>query len=125
MRRRAIGQILLLAAGLVVLTAISAGSVHLVNKAREDARSVVHTLEVENQVFLAQLKLRHAESAQRGYLSTLRPDFQTDFEEAVSQLTPVLTRLSRLISDSPVQRRLVDEMVPLINQRVDEFRHTI
>ena len=44
-RRRAIGQILLLAAGLVVLTIISAGSVHLVNLAREDARSVVHTVE--------------------------------------------------------------------------------
>jgi len=40
MRRRAIGQILLLAAGLVVLTVISAGSVYLVNKAREDARSL-------------------------------------------------------------------------------------
>ena len=39
-RRRAIGQILLLAAGLMVLTVISAGSVYLVNKAREDARWV-------------------------------------------------------------------------------------
>src|ERR1700688_4547450 len=125
MRRRAIGQILLLAAGLVVLTVISAGSVHLVNLAREDARSVVHTVEVENQLSLAQLQLRRAESAQRGYLSTLRPDFQTDFEQAASQLTPALTRLSQLISDNPVQKRLVDEMLPLINQRIEEFRKTI
>ena len=50
MRRRAIGQILLLAAGLVVLTIISAGSVYLVNKAREDARWIVRTVEVENQI---------------------------------------------------------------------------
>ena len=49
-RRRAIGQILLLAAGFVVLVVISAGSVYLVNQAREDARWVVHTVEVENQV---------------------------------------------------------------------------
>ena len=35
-RKRAWGNILLLAAGLLVLTAISAGSVHLVNMARED-----------------------------------------------------------------------------------------
>ncbi len=54
-RKRAMGHILLLAAGLLVLIAISAGSVHLVNKAREDARSVVHTLEVENQISLVQL----------------------------------------------------------------------
>src|SRR6266404_8654070 len=124
-RRRAIGQILLLAAGLVVLTIISAGSVYLVNRARDDARSVLHTVEVENQLSLVQLQLRRAESAQRGYLSTLRPDFQTDFEQAASQLPPALTRLSQLISDNPVQKRLVDEMLPLIDQRIEEFRRTI
>ena len=85
-RRRAIGQILLLAAGLLVLTAISAGSVYLVNQAREDTRWVVHTVEVENQLSLTQLQIRRAESAQRGYLSTPLPDFQTDFEKAASQI---------------------------------------
>jgi signal transduction histidine kinase len=125
MRRRAIGQILLLAAGLVVLTVISAGSVYLVNKAREDARRVVHTVEVENQLSLAQLQLRRAESAQRGFVSTLLPDFQTDFEDAASQLSPALTRLSQLTSDNPVQKRLVDEMLPLIDQGIEEFRQTI
>jgi len=108
-----------------VLTIISAGSVHLVNKAREDSRWVVNTVEVENQLSLAQLQLRRAESAQRGYLSTLLPDFQTDFEDAASQLPPALTRLSQLTSDNPVQKRLVDEMLPLINQRIEEFRKTI
>src|SRR5260221_14461862 len=95
-RRRTMGQILLLAAGLVVLTIISAGSVHLVNLAREDSRSVVHTVEVENQISLVELQLRRAESAQRGYLSTLLPDFQTDLEQAASQLTPALTRLQQI-----------------------------
>src|SRR5258706_2630338 len=124
-RQRGIGQILLLAAGLVVLTVISAGSVYLVNRAREDARWVLHTVEVENQLSLPQLQLRRAESAQRGYLSTLLPDFQTDFEEAASQLTPALQRLCQLVSDNPVQNRLVGEMLPLANQRIEEFRNTI
>jgi len=124
-RRRAIGQILLLAAGLVVLTIISAGSVHLVNRAREDARWVLHTVEVENQLSLAQLQLHRAESAQRGYLSTLLASFQTDFEDAASQLTPALQRLSQLVSDTPAEKRLVDEMLPLVNQRIEEFRNTI
>src|SRR6202171_5871311 len=125
MRRRAIGQILLLAAGLVVLTIISAGSVHLVNRARQDARWVLHTVQVENQLSLAQLQLRRAESAQRGYLSTLLPDFQTDFEKAASQLIPALQRLSQLVSDNPIEKRLVDEMLPLVNQQIEEFRKTI
>ena len=119
------GQILLLAAGLMVLTVISAGSVYLVNKAREDARWVVHTVESENQISFTQLQLRRAESAQRGFLLTMQPRFQTDFEEAASQLGPAITRLSQLVSDNPVQRRLLDQMVPLSNQRIDEFRHTI
>src|SRR5260370_1989241 len=108
-RRRAIGQILLLAAGLVVLTVISAGSVYLINRAREDARWVLHTVQVENQLSFTQLQLRRAESAQRGYLSTLLPNFQIDFEDAASQLTPALQRLSQLVSDNPVQKRLVAE----------------
>jgi len=119
------GHMLLLVAGLLVLTAISAGSVHLVNEAREDARKVLRTLEVENQISLVQLQLRRAESAQRGYLATLRPDFRADFERALSELTPALTRLSQLISDNPVQRRLISEMMPLYDQRIDEFRTTI
>ncbi len=52
-------------------------------------------------------------------------DFQTDFEEAAFQLPAALTRLSQLISDNPVQKRLADEMFPLINQRMEEFRGTI
>jgi signal transduction histidine kinase len=124
-RRRAIGQILLLGAGLVVLTIISAGSVYLVNRAREDARWVLHTVEVENQLSLAQLRLHSAESAQRGYLSSLLPDFQTDFEEAASQLTAALQRLSQLVSGNPVEKRLVDELLPLVNQRIEEFRNAI
>ena len=124
-RRRAIGQILLLTAGLIVLTFISAGSVYLVNQAREDARWVVHTVEVENQILLAQLQMRQAESAQRGYISTLLPDFLTDFDTAVSELTSDLTRLRQLVTDNPVQGHLLDELIPLSNQRIEEFRNTI
>jgi len=124
-RRRAVGHILLLVAGLVVLTVISAGSVHLVNEARDDARWIVRTLEVESQISLAQLQLRRAESAQRGYLSTLLPAFQTDFEEAIAQLTPALKRLSQFTLDNSVQRQLLVELLPLVNQRIQEFRETM
>jgi signal transduction histidine kinase len=124
-RRRAIGQILLFAAGLVVLTVISAGSVYLVNKARDDARWVLHTVEVENQISFSQLQLQRAESTERGYLSTLLPDFQIDFEKAASLLTPALRRLGALANDNPVQKRLLDEMLPLVNQQIEEFRKAI
>jgi signal transduction histidine kinase len=69
--------------------------------------------------------LRRAESAQRGFLLTLQPNFQTDFEEAASQLAPAMTRLGQLISDNPVERQLLNQMVALSNQRIEEFRQTI
>ena len=74
-RRRAFWQILLFAAGLLVLTVISAGSVYLVNKARDDSKWVVHTIEVENQINALLLEVRRAESAARGYLLTLGAGF--------------------------------------------------
>ena len=58
-----------------MLVAISAGSVMLVNKAREDSAWVVHTVEVENQINTLLLEVRRAESAARGYLLTQGPEF--------------------------------------------------
>ena len=80
-RRRAIGQILLLAAGFLVLVAISASSVMLVNQAREDNGWVVHTVEVENQINTLLLEIRRAESAARGYLLTSEPRFLAEHED--------------------------------------------
>src|SRR6267154_925981 len=79
----------------------------------------------ENHISFTQLQLRRAESAQRGFLLTLQPNFQTDFEEAATHLAPALTRLGQLISDNPVERQLLDQMVALSNQRIEEFRQTI
>ena len=87
-RRRAIGQILLLAAGFLVLVAISASSVMLVNQSREDNAWVVHTVEVENQISALLLQIRRAESAARGYLLTSEPRFLTEHEAAVATILP-------------------------------------
>ena len=64
-KRRAVGQILLLTAGFLVLVAISVSSVLLVNKARDDSGLVVHTVEVESQLSNLLLEIRRAESATR------------------------------------------------------------
>src|SRR5882762_4150148 len=83
-RRRAIGQILLLAAGFLVLVAISVASVILVNRARDDNALVVHTVEVENQINSLLLEIRRAESAARGYLLTSEPRFLAEHENAAA-----------------------------------------
>ena len=95
MRRRAIGQILLLAAGFLVLVAISAASVMLVNQAREDSGRVVHTVEVENQIRPCCCEIRRAESAARGYLLTSDAAFLTEHEAAVATILPDVDKLAQ------------------------------
>jgi signal transduction histidine kinase len=102
-RRRAIGQVLLLAAGLFVLIAISTLSVVLVTQSRNDNASVVHTVQVENQINTLLLQVRRAESASRGYLLTSEPRFLADYEAAFNAVIPAVDRLSALTHDNPAQ----------------------
>jgi len=120
-RRRAFWQILLLSAGLLVLTVISAGSVYLVNKAREDSKWVVHTIEVESQINALLLEVRRAESSARGFLLTQGPDFLSDHEKAVAAIVPALDKLARQISNDPAQRENIEKLRAAIEIRLDQF----
>jgi hypothetical protein len=109
----------------VVLTLISALSVYLVNKAREDARWTLHSMEVENEISLAQLQARRAESAQRGFLLTQRTEFLAVFEEAASQISPSFERLKALTIDNPYQQQRLNQIIPQANKRIAQLRHGI
>ena len=120
-RWRAIGQILLLAAGFLVLVAISASSVLLVNKARDDSGWVVHTVEVENQINALLLEIRRAESAARGYLLTRGMEFLGDHEAAVAAIPANVETLAKLTSDNPLQVEHVKKLRPAVAMRLDQF----
>jgi signal transduction histidine kinase len=120
-RHRAIGQILLLAAGFLVLVAISTASVLLVNKAREDSGWVVHTVEVENQTNALLLEIRRTESAARGYLLTSGPEFLRDYEDAVAAILPGVDKLAQLTTDNPAQIENVRRMRLAVEARLGQF----
>jgi len=120
-RRRALGQILLLSAGFLVLVAVSVASVLLVNKARSDSSWVVHTVEVENQTNALLLEIRHAESAARGYLLTSGPDFLADHEQAVAKVVPDIDKLSALTADNPVQVENVKRLRAAIETQLNQL----
>jgi signal transduction histidine kinase len=120
-RRRAIGQILLLAAGFAVLVAISVASVLLVNKARDDNGWVTHTVETENQINALLLEIRRAESAARGFVLTQGPEFLRDHDAAVANIVPYATRLAQLIGDNPTQADNLKKLSGAIDTRLDQF----
>jgi len=124
-RRRAIGQILLLAAGFLVLVAISAASIIFVNQAREDSRWVVHTVEVENQLSTLLLEIRRAESAARGYLLTSEPQFLAEHENAVAGIVPDIDKLVSQIGDNKIQVEAVKQLRSAVETRLAEFRKAV
>jgi signal transduction histidine kinase len=124
-RRRAIGQILLLAAGFLVLVAISATSVILVNQSRKDNGWVVHTVEVENQMNTLLLEVRRAESATRGFLLTSEPRFRTEYEMAAAAAIADFDKLRTLSRDNPVQIENIKRLQPPLDVRLDEFAKII
>ena len=119
------GQILLLSAALLVLVAISAASVLLVNKSREDNGWVVHTVEVENQISTLLLQIRRAESAARGYLLTSEPRFLAEHEAAAATILPDVDKLTHLTGDNSVQGENVKRLRPPVETRLAEFAQAI
>jgi CHASE3 domain sensor protein len=124
-RRRAIGQILLLAAGFLVLVAISASSVILVNQSRKDNGWVVHTVEVENQMDTLLLQVRRAESATRGFLLTSEPRFRTEYEMASAAAIADADKLRTLSHDNPAQVENIKRLQQPLDARLEEFAKII
>ena len=124
-RRRAVGQIVLLTAALLVLVAISASSVLLVNKSRQDNAWVVHTVEVENQLSTLLLQIRRAESSARGYLLTSEQRFLSEHEAAVSTILPNVDKLAQLSADNPIQAEAARQLRPPVESRLAEFARAV
>ena len=120
-RQRAVGQIALLAAAFLVLVAISATSVVLVNQARTDSAWVVHTVEVENYINELLLEIRRAESTARGYLLTSGPEFLRSHEAAVANVLPYLDRLTQSVSDNAGQLEHARKLRAAIEIRLGQF----
>ncbi|MET0709779.1 MAG: CHASE3 domain-containing protein [Tardiphaga sp.] len=124
-RRRSIGQILLLAAGFLVLVTISASSVILVNQARKDSGLVVHTVEVVNQLSTLLLEIRRAESAARAYLLNGQQNFLAEHEAAVAVILPGVEKLANLTADNPVQTENMKKLRPAVETRMAEFAKAV
>jgi signal transduction histidine kinase len=124
-RRRAIGQILLLSAGFLVLVAISTTSVVLVNQSRKDNGWVVHTVEVENQMNTLLLEVRRAESAARGYLLTPEPRFRAEYDTAVAAVIADADKLRELTRDNPAQIANIGRLQRPMDARLQQFAKTI
>ena len=86
-----------------MLVAVSALSVVLVDRAREDNDWVVHTVEVENQISTLLLRIRTTESAARGYLLTEEQRFLDEYLTTGASVHSDIDELLKLAGDNSVQ----------------------
>ncbi len=122
---RTLSQIVLLTSGFLILTAIGAISVYLVDAARTESNSVVHTIEVENQISRVLLDLRRIESSARGYLLTQNKQFLTEYSSAVATVMPAVEALAGLTNDNPTQVRNISDLRSATEARLKELKVSV
>jgi signal transduction histidine kinase len=118
-------QPILLGVGFALLVAIGTATVWLAEQSAEDARRVVHTVNVQEKLSNMLLTVRRAESGQRGYLLTGRQQYLLDYRDAAPAVEINLAELRTLTSDNPERGPVLDQMDALARAKMDELAKTI
>jgi signal transduction histidine kinase/CHASE3 domain sensor protein len=111
-------QRLFLAAGIIVLLAISGASIALDFKARSDEARVNQSLEVMNKFSETRLLIGRAQRSAGGYVLGDDRGFLEQYRRIKDQIAPVLADLKTTISDNPSQLKLFVEAERLIAVRM-------
>jgi signal transduction histidine kinase len=118
-------QPILLGVGFALLIAIGTATVWLAEQSAEDARRVVHTVNVQEKLSNLLLNVRRAESGQRGYLLTGRQQYLSDYRDAAPAIETNLAELRTLTSDNPERGPVLDQMDELARAKIDELAKTV
>lgn len=89
------------------------------------ARMVMHTYDVRQGIADMLQALSEAESAQRGYLLTSRPEFLGQVDSARHRGDASLGTVERLTIDNPAQQRRIMTLRPLMAKRLDVIDRTL
>ncbi len=111
-------QRVILGAGLSILLIITAASIGLDVKSRDDTASVHHTLEVLKKISDLRLLLRRAESAARGFELYHTPVFMKEFRVTQEQIAPAFAELKEALRSKPEQTELLDRTAALVERRL-------
>ena len=101
----------------------------LAHRAEGDAKKsfqwVTHTMEVERSVQSLVNSLVDAETGQRGFLLTQRAVYLEPYDGGRSRIAQQLSELRRLTADNRDQQQRLDEVEPLIAERLRVLAETV
>lgn len=112
--------------GTVVLLTIVAGSAfNFARQLRETDASVSHTQEALTAIQELEADMASIESGQRGYIFTGDEELLIRFRKGNDRVPVSLARVRKVTADNPNQQRRLDQLEPLIAQRIDFADQTI
>lgn len=115
--------------GLVLASAllIAVGAVALaqLQGLRQANARVGRTFEVLNTIESVTRRLVDAETAQRGFLLTARPNYLEPLTQAHDALPAELDRLAELLPDNAAQHANLEALRPLVDAKLAELAETI
>jgi CHASE3 domain sensor protein len=110
---------------LLLLVAIGVVSYRGLDSLANTSYLVTRTHSVVEHIERVSSLLKDAETGQRGYVITGDESFLAPHTEAVGELPKVLRDLRGLTHDTPAQQKRIDELEPLIDQKLAELKRTI
>ena len=112
---------------LVLALLVGSGIASYVMADRYAARQelVVHTYQVVSLIHDTVAKLEAAENAARGYVLVGDETLLIDFDVAQGVLPERLNRLQTLTSDNPDQQKRIDQLRPLLTERLNLLQQSI
>jgi methyl-accepting chemotaxis protein len=110
------------AVGLLIIAAVSYGSVGMLNAT---ARQRAVTYETLGHIDAVEMGLHDAEAGQRAYLLTGRQDALAPYEAAQTSLLAEVGTLREMTADDPAQLKRVGELESLVRARLDELKSVV
>lgn len=110
---------------LLVLMAVGATSYLSTIKLMDAAQWVDHSQQVQAKLAELQARLLDAETGQRGYLVTGEVRYLEPYQAALRQIDGRVRELKALTADNPMQQRRLDQLAPLIADKLSVLKETI
>ena len=113
--------------GIVMIIFVIVGAVayRSVVRQTETANAVTHTYAVENELTQLLASLQDAETGQRGYLITGVDSYLAPYTAALPEIDRYHRELTSLVAGDPEQLAHLDELAPLITEKLAELQQTI
>ncbi len=109
----------------IVLAAVTYLSVQFAGNERAEQQWVLHTYQVIDQLRLVLGHAEDAETGQRGYLLTRKPDFLAPYRTGVVKTRQDLAAFKTLTADNPTQQRRANALKKLVSDRLEALEQSL